>query len=230
MNPFSGPREIPRFLNGVFVGQFLPQVQIPADHPRGDDIRRVAVILQALPAYLTRSDYIEHQICILVGMDPSQVTHHAEAIAKCPTIRLGVSDECFTYCNPGANMNECPSFRATHACSDGLPPTGIDYGNGLTFCVTNARIICKSKDGHCHIWTVEEGKMMAGILIVFIRVIISWEITCVIFNLGGTRASVAFFNALDVELDTLPHKRFRFRLCPNLLRILVVFLDDSLER
>ena len=37
-NPFSGPREIPRFLNGVFVGQFLPQVQIPADHPQGDDI------------------------------------------------------------------------------------------------------------------------------------------------------------------------------------------------
>jgi len=180
-------------LNGVFVGQFLSQVQIPADHPRGDDIRRVAAILRALTAYLTRSDYIEHRICILVGMDPSQVTHHAEAIAKCPTIRLGVSDECFTYCNPGANMNECPSFRATHACSDGLPPTGIDYGNGLTFCVTNARIICKSKNGHCYIWTVVEGKMMAGILIVFIRVIISWEITCVIFNLGGTRASVAFY-------------------------------------
>jgi len=45
--------------------------------------------------------------------------------------------------------------------------------------------------------------MMADILIVYIRVIISWEITCVIFNLGGTRASVAFFDALDMELDTL---------------------------
>ena len=45
--------------------------------------------------------------------------------------------------------------------------------------------------------------MMAGILIVYIRVIISWEITCVIFNLGGTRASVAFFNALGVMLGTL---------------------------
>ena len=52
--------------------------------------------------------------------------------------------------------------------------------------------------------------MMAGILIVFIRVIISWEITCVIFNLGGTRASVAFFDALDVELDTLPHAHRAF--------------------
>ena len=28
-NQFCGPREIPRYLNGVFVGQFLPQVQIP---------------------------------------------------------------------------------------------------------------------------------------------------------------------------------------------------------
>ena len=32
---------------------------------------------------------------------------------------------------------------------------------------------------------------------------ISWKITCVIFNLGGTRASVASFDAFDVELGTL---------------------------
>ncbi len=44
--------------------------------------------------------------------------------------------------------------------------------------------------------------MMAGILIVYIRVIISWEITCVIFNLGKMRASVALFDALDVTLGT----------------------------
>ena len=51
---------------------------------------------------------------------------------------------------------------------------------------------------------------MAGILIVYIRVIISWKITCVIFNLGGTRASVAFFDALDMELGTLSraHRTF----------------------
>ncbi len=99
-------------------------------------------------------------------------------------------------------MNECPSFQATHACSDGLPPTRIDYGNGLMFCVTNARIICKSNNGHCHIWTIAEGKMMAGILIVFIHVIISCKITCVIFNLGGTGASEAIFDAMHVQLDT----------------------------
>jgi hypothetical protein len=96
-NPFGGPREIPRKKkDGVFYGQFLPQVPIPADHPRGDDIRRAAATWRASPAYKDRSDYIEHRIWILVGMDPSQVTHHAEAIAKCPTIRLAVSDECFT--------------------------------------------------------------------------------------------------------------------------------------
>jgi hypothetical protein len=52
--------------------------------------------------------------------------------------------------------------------------------------------------------------MMAGILIVYICVIISWEITCVIINLGGTRASVAFFDALDEELGTLSpaHRAF----------------------
>ena len=70
-NQFCGPREIPRYLNGVFVGQFLPQVQIPVDHPHGEIIRRAAATLCALPAYLTRSDYIEHRIRILVTMDVS---------------------------------------------------------------------------------------------------------------------------------------------------------------
>jgi hypothetical protein len=65
-NQFRGPREIPRFLNGVFIGQFLPQVQIPADHPRGEIIRWAAATLRKLPAYQTRSDYIEHQIWTLV--------------------------------------------------------------------------------------------------------------------------------------------------------------------
>ena len=132
-NPFGGPREIPHSEDGVFFGQFLPQVPIPVDHPRGDEIRRTAAFWRASPAYKERSDYIEHRIWILVGMDPSKVTHHAEAIAKCPTIRLGVSDECFTYCNPGANMNECPSFRATHACSDGLPLLELTMETGLDF-------------------------------------------------------------------------------------------------
>ena len=40
-------------------------------------------------------------------------------------------------------------------------------------------------------------------MIVYIRVLVSWEITCVIFNLDGTRASVAFFDAFDKELGTL---------------------------
>ena len=60
MNPFRGPREIPRFLNGVFVNEFRPQVLIPANHPRGEIIRRTADYFQAIPAYLSWSDFIEH--------------------------------------------------------------------------------------------------------------------------------------------------------------------------
>jgi hypothetical protein len=67
---------------------------------------------------------------------------------------------------------------------------------GFSFCVTNAQIICCNKKGHCYIWTIEEGKMMAGILIIYICVIISWKVTCVIFNLGSTRASKAVFDAM----------------------------------
>ena len=54
-----------------------------------------AATLRALPAYMTRSNYIEHIIWLFATMDVSKVTHHAEAVAKCPTIRLGVCDECF---------------------------------------------------------------------------------------------------------------------------------------
>jgi hypothetical protein len=107
---FKVLREIARFLDGVFVGQFLYQVQIPFDHPGGEIIRWAADYLRALPGYMSWSDFIEHQIWILVTMDVSKVTHHAEAVAKCSTIRLGVSNECFTCCNAGADMHECPSF------------------------------------------------------------------------------------------------------------------------
>ena len=65
-NPFRGPRKIPRFLNGVFVGQFPPQVQIPLYHPQGEIISRAAACLRALTAHMTRSDFIEHQIWIRV--------------------------------------------------------------------------------------------------------------------------------------------------------------------
>jgi hypothetical protein len=44
---------------------------------------------------------------------------------------------------------------------------------------------------------------MAGILIVYICVIISCKTTCVTFNLGSTSASKASFDAIHVELGTL---------------------------
>ena len=62
---FSGPRIIPT----SFVGQFLPQVMIPTDHPCGNIIRRAAVMMRSLPAYEFRRDYIEHRIWILCSMN-----------------------------------------------------------------------------------------------------------------------------------------------------------------
>ncbi len=77
------------------------------------------------------------------------MTHHVELIMKCPTIRVGISTECFTFQNDGVDVEECPSHRASMAVSDTLPSPGILYGNGMTFLVTNARILCQSKNGHC---------------------------------------------------------------------------------
>ena len=65
-NQLCGSREIPHFLNGVFVGQFLPQVQIPSDHPHGEIIRWAAATLRALPAYLTTSDTLSTKFLYLL--------------------------------------------------------------------------------------------------------------------------------------------------------------------
>ena len=50
------------------------------------------------------------------------ITHHAEAVAECPTIRLGIIKNVLYIVMQVLYMNECPSYRATNACSDGLPP------------------------------------------------------------------------------------------------------------
>jgi hypothetical protein len=45
--------------------------------------------------------------------------------------------------------------------SDALPSPGISYGNGMTFLVTNAWILCRSKNSHCEEWTILEAEMMS---------------------------------------------------------------------
>jgi hypothetical protein len=45
--------------------------------------------------------------------------------------------------------------------------------------------------------------MMAGILIIYLRVLISWNISSIIFNLGGTTAAKPFFDAMEMEMEIL---------------------------
>jgi hypothetical protein len=72
------------------------------------------------------------------------VTHLIFAIAKCTTIRIGISLEGFTYRDTNSNPNECPSWRAGHAVSDALPNPGISLNNGgMTLSWINAQNLQK---------------------------------------------------------------------------------------
>ena len=155
-HPHTFTKVIPRVENGVLSGEFLPQTIIPANHPHREIIQCAANLMHQSKFYKTCRDYVEYRIYLLVTCDPTKSMHHVELIMKCPTIRLGISVECFMYRNDGVDMDECPSYRGTSAVLDALPFSGIDYGNGMTFSVTNARILCRSKDGHCEEWSEVE--------------------------------------------------------------------------
>jgi hypothetical protein len=112
---------------------------------------------------------------------------------KCPTICLGISTKCFTYWDDRADVEECPSHRASMAVSEALPSPGVSYGNGMTFTVTNAQILCCSENGHCGEWTVIEGEMMSVFLMVYIMVLNHWQVPTMVMNFDGTKATRHFF-------------------------------------
>jgi hypothetical protein len=139
---FPAPRVIPCVVNGSLVGAFLPKTLIPPNHPQRVVIEWAAKVMRDSQWYSICRDYVEYRIFLLVTCDTASMMHHVELIMKCPTIRLGISTEGFTYQNDGGVVEECPSHCASMAVSDSLPSPGISYGNGVNFLVTNARILC----------------------------------------------------------------------------------------
>ncbi len=204
IHPFPAPRVIPRVVNGSLVGAFLaPQTLIPPDHPQRVIIKWAAKLMRESQWYSMRRDYVEHRIYLLVTCDPASMTHHVELIMKYPIIRLGISTECFTYQNDGVDTEECPSHCASMAVSDALPSPGISYGNGMTFLVMNAWILCRSKNGHCEEWTVLEAEMMSFFLMVYIMVLNHYPIPTMILNFGGTNAARHFFSHFSNRVSLL---------------------------
>ncbi len=198
---FPAPRVIPRVVNGSLVGAFLPQTLIPPDHPQRVIIEWAAKLMRESQWYSMRQDHVEHRIYLLVTCDPASMMHHVELIMKCHTIRLGISTECFTYQNDGVDVEDCPSHGASMAVSDTLPSPGISYGNGMTFLVMNAWILCRSKNGHCDEWTILEAEKMSFFLMIYIMVLNHYQISTMILNFGGTNAArhfsvimLAYFN------------------------------------
>ncbi len=139
------------------------------------------------------------------------MTHHVKIVMKCPTICLGISTKCFTYQDDGADIEECPSHRASLAVLEALLSPGFSYGNGMTFTVTNARILCHSENGHWKEWTVIEGEMMAVFLMVYIMVLNHWQVPTMVMNFGGTKATRHFFshfsNRVSQPTSTWRNKR-----------------------
>jgi hypothetical protein len=181
------PQIIPRVVNGSLVGDFLTQTLIPPDDPQCVIIKWAAKLMHDLQGYSMRRDYVKHRIYLLVTWDPSSMMHHVEIVMKCPTIHLGISTKCFTHWDDGADVEECPSHCASMTVLEALPSSGVSYGNGMTFTVTNAWILCHSENSHCEEWTVIEGEMMSFFLMVYIMVLNHWQVPTMVMNFGGTK-------------------------------------------
>jgi hypothetical protein len=122
---------------------------------------------------------------------------------KCPTIRLGISTKCFTYQNDGVDVEDCPSHCASMEVSDALSSPGISYGSGMTFLVTNARILCRSKNGYCDEWTILEAEMISFFLMIYIMVLNHYQFPMMILNFGGTNAAKYFFSHFSNHVSLL---------------------------
>jgi hypothetical protein len=80
------------------------------------------------------------------------------------------------------------------AVSDALPSPEISDGNGMTFLVTNAGTLCRSKNSHIEQWTVLKAEMMSFFLMVYIIVSNHCRIPTMILNFGGTNVARHFFS------------------------------------
>jgi hypothetical protein len=133
---------------------------------------------------------------------PETVTHFIIANAKCTTICLGISLEGFTYRDPGANTDKCPSWQAGQAVSDALPNPGCSFlSGGMKIIWVNARVICKNDGkGHFDKWTEDEAILVAKLLVVFCMVCALWGIPVFLPNFGGTIAALKCFGTFSDEL------------------------------
>jgi hypothetical protein len=125
--------------------------------------------MRALDGYESRREFIEYLILLLCDINPYLATHYIFGIAKCTTIRLGISLEGFTHKNDHADTSECPSWRAGHSISEALPYTNCNLRNGgMNLSWVNARSICKNDGcGHCDVWTIVEAYQAAQLLVIF---------------------------------------------------------------
>jgi hypothetical protein len=158
--------------------------------------------MRALDGNESRREFIEYLILLLCDIDPYFVTHYIFGIAKCTTIRLGISLEGFTHKNDHADTRECLSWRAGHSISEALPDTYCDLWNGgMNLSWVSARVICKNDGcGHCDVWTKVEAYLAAQPLVNFCYVCAQLDIHFFLTNFGGAAAASIFF---DISLAGL---------------------------
>jgi hypothetical protein len=171
---------------------FLPQVAIPASHLCHDVIYVHASNMRSFPGYKLCYNWMEN--LILLNLDPKLVTHVIFAIAKCTTIRLGLSMEAFTYANPGANLRESPSVRAGGAFSDAIGNSRLNFRNDMHIGWLNACVVCKNDGhGHCDGWSLEDADLAVPPLVEFCLFAAHMEVPVGLPNCGGTVKESIFF-------------------------------------
>ena len=147
-----------------------------------------------MDGYESRREFIEYLILLLCDINPYFVTHYIFGIAKCTTIRLGISLEGFTHKNDHADTSECPSWRTGHSISEALPETYCDLWNGgMNLSWVNARVICKNDGcGHCDVWTKVEAHLAAQPLVIICYVYAQLDIP-VFFQISAEQLQPKYF-------------------------------------
>jgi hypothetical protein len=182
----------------------LLQVQIPTSCYNHHLFSFAAGLMRNVTGYETDHRYatVEYLIWLMIQLNSSWVPYVMLLILKCTTIWLEISVGIWGTCNVGADPMQCPSYRAILAITKWFPQVGINYGKwGFPFWCFNARTLCKHDEkGHCHIWSIEEGRFLASVLCIFSWVCAKIGIPIIIPCFGGTQACVPFFHSFKEAL------------------------------
>jgi len=135
-----------------------------------------------------------------VGQVNGDTTHFVMYFGKCPRENLW-NAEGYTSHAEGRAMEDNASWRGLQVIDSAVPPSNINYGNGLNGIVINARPVCIRTDGHCLGYRSDEVARNKAFVERIGEYLAELEVQTLLLNVGGSGCNT-FFTHLDTCLFT----------------------------